>query len=498
MKKWLLILLVLVSLAGVVWVFAYQYTLWEQESIIDTQQMMSWTTSKNVSDESINPIVDSELSKDEIVRKKIESIKNRLALKWLIMQWDSYYRNQQLPLALKKYLEFYRQNPEDDLIIQKLWDTYFELKKFGSALNYYKLLSQLGEENRKQLALSYLASEDISNPVVIQNLNTLLEEKNYPEQERYYFNQSLSCITDFHNCKIQFQTYFEQADENWEVREISYAPLWDLKLALENYKNFQVDEVYLKNAYMISSWYSNRLYKLASKLGDELLLEKKDYKPILKIVAQSQYELGEYSTARTKLWDYYIIDALDPAVSYILGVVNEKLKDYVLANIYFQKSIELWYTPSIDPRRHIIHNFYLLQNDKSLLLAFEKMVSEEESLQKDDLTLAIYYHIIFDSFELALEWSKKWQELFPEDWDFYAYQWWILREQWRLKDALSALQLWGKVEEKNPFVFINIAYTVKELWNIPGAKIYFQKVIDIAPDSDYANQATAELTALEK
>jgi hypothetical protein len=495
MKKIIIIFVWIFVILWMWWVLAYQYKLIPGETPDMSWEL--WIIEENIEDEW-DIIENDEVDKEAIVQQKINSIKKRLALKWLIIEWDGYYRNQQLPLALKKYLEFYKQNPDDDLVIQKLWDTYFELKKYGSALNYYKLMGQLNEENRKKLALSYIASNDIWSNSIQWEFKALLESKKFEEQELFYYTQSLACIANFHECKLAFWEYFETLSSEWNPREITYEPLLDLKRSIENYKNFQVDEVYLKDAYMISSWYSNGLYNLAINLGNKLLIEKENYKPILKIIAQSEFELWNYEQARKDLWKYYAIDEKDSAINYILWIVNEKLKDYVLANIYFQKSLNLWYTPSIDARRHIIHNFYLLQNEKSLLQAFEKMIEEETLLQKDDLALAIYYHILYESYSTALTWTKKWQELFPEDWDFYAYEWWILREEWKLKEALSALQAWWNIDEKNAFIFINIAYTVQELWNLAGAKIYFEKVINIAPDSDFALQAEAEITALEK
>ncbi|NDK09377.1 hypothetical protein GW846_01210 [Candidatus Gracilibacteria bacterium] len=493
MKKIIILIVGILGVLGMGGVLAYQYSQ-------DTPLIINTPTEKieEIVPDDIALIDNDEIDKEAIVQQKINSIKKRLALKGLIIEGDGYYRNQQLPLALKKYLEFYKQNSNDDLVIQKLGDTYFELKKYGSALNYYKLLGQLNTDTKKKLALSYIASNDITQSTIQNEFKTLMEAKNFNEQELFYYTQSLSCIGDFHQCKLGFGEYFDTLDANGIAREISYEPLIDLKKSLENYVNFQVDEVYLKDAYMISSWYSNGLYSLAIDLGNKLLLEKINYKPILKIVAQSEFELGNYEQARKELGKYYAIDEKDSAINYILGIVNEKLKDYVLANIYFQKSLDLGYNPSIDARRHIIHNFYLLQNDKSLLQAFKKMVEEEKNLQKEDLALAIYYHIIFESYDKAFLWSKKGQELFPEDGDFFAYEGWILREEGKLKEALSSLQAGGIIDEKNPFIFINIAYTVQELGNIPGAKIYFAKVISIAPKSDFASQAKAELTALEK
>jgi len=42
-----------------------------------------------------------------------------------------------------------------------------------------------------------------------------------------------------------------------------------------------------------------------------------------------------------------------------------------------------------------------------MLRVFTDLVNEEELLEYDDLGLAIYYHIIHQKYDTALEWSKK-------------------------------------------------------------------------------------------
>lgn len=441
---------------------------------------------------------DSIFDREAIVQQKIETIKKRLALKGLIIQWDTYFRNQQLPLALKKYLEFYKQNPWDDLIIQKLADTYFDMKKYGSALNYYTQLTHFDAVKRKSLMMSFLYSSDIWEPTFPTTLSKFMNEYNFPEQEVYYYTQSTSCLLDFHTCKEWFEAYFGTLWPDWDLIKIDYAPLLDISAAIENYKNFQVDGVYLKNAYLIASWYSSWYLPLAIELGKDLLEEKKWYKPVLKIISQSYFELWEYEKARETLWEFYKIDETDPAIAYMLWVVNEKLKEYILANIYFNKALTLWYMPSISVRRQIIHNFYLLDNTVNLLSSFKDLIEKESVIEENDLWLAIYYHIIHDKLEQALIWSKKWNILFPESWDFYAYEWWILREQWRLKEALDVLTAGTKIDASNQFIYINIAYTLAEIKNTPASLIYFKKVVALDAQTEYGIQAQKEIDLLTK
>lgn len=47
----------------------------------------------------------------------------------------------------------------------------------------------------------------------------------------------------------------------------------------------------MKDAYIISSWYQNGLFPLAIRMSQISLLQTPDYKPLLKIIAQSYYEM---------------------------------------------------------------------------------------------------------------------------------------------------------------------------------------------------------------
>ncbi len=450
---------------------------------------------------SVTPIVKEEKTipqektSEEIVRQKIETIKKRLALKGLIIEWDSYFRKQQLPLALKKYLEFYKKNPQDVLINEKIADTYFALRKFPSALNYYKKIQKSSPDKRIRIANTMLYSSSIDQQ---EERNKLLQEIStlpLTPEESFYYSNSISCVEDFHNCKVKFQEYFWFQDKNNE-KKIEFSHLSHIKESIENYRNFQIDEVYLKNAYIIGAWYSDGLYPLTIFLGEKLLEEKKGYKPILKIVAQSYFKLGKYEKSRETFMKYYEQDDSDPAVAYFLGIINEKLRENVLANIYFNRALDLWYTPSIDIRRQLITNFYILKNDENMLIAFKNLIEKEQDFWEEDLGLGIYYHIINKEYAQALKWSKRWQEIFADNGNFYAYEWWILREQWKLDEAINVLNKWISIDTKNPFILINLAYTFLEQDNSSDAIEYFKKVLLYAPKSEFWLAAQKEIDTL--
>lgn len=460
----------------------------------------SWSTSQ---DESMSPEEEKELQTQETIQNKIETIRKRLALKWLIIDGDGYYRDWQIAQALVKYLEFYRKNPEDQLILEKLWDSYFQLNKYSSSYSYYSKIDTPSEIVQDKIAVSLILETDFSDIVSVKSTQTQLK-KQLPEWELlYYYLASLECSLDFHNCKLELGEYFWPNEWGWEswdkISEISFSKLSDLKTAIENYRNFRVDEVYLKDAYIVASWYSNGLYSISAHMWEKILWYKPWYKPILKIVAQSYFELWEYEKSREILSKYQDIDDEDAAVNYMLWIIHTQLGDYVLANIHLSKAIKLQSPESLDIRRQLIHNFYQLDNQSNILKEFKDLIENESNYSSSDLWLAIYYHILQWDYETALGWSKLWIERFTEDaWNFYAYQAWILREKWELQLADTLLKQWNTLFPDNAFILINLWYTALELEKKWTAISYFKIILRDYPNTEFAVSAQQEIDILSE
>lgn len=502
MKK---ILIFLALLIGLMWSVTF-ILLPKIENKIDELTPVSSSGSDLVTidqEDSVVKELSQEATSKDIVRQKIETIRKRLALKWLIIEWDSYYRDGQLPLALKKYLDFYKLNPNDSLIIQKLGDTYFEMKKFQGAYNYYSKIADPSKNLQDRIMLSLMLTTKLDNNDSVLDTKKQLSDLWFSSQEEFYYQNSLMCIDDFHLCKKDFWNYFWPAEssenDSWTGSinpKIEYVKLDRVKSAIVNYQNFQVDDVYLKDAYIIGAWYTNGFYNLSAHMWEKLLESKINYKPILKIVAQSYYELWEYEQARTTLLTYYEIDDEDPWVAYLLWIINSKLREYVLANIYLTKAMDLWYSNQSDIHRKLIHNFYLLKNDDSMLDSFDALIKTGDFTQ-NDLSLWIYYHIIHDKYEQALEWSEKGISLFTTDTPvFHTYKWWILTEQWELELGRSILQEWYELDWEDPFVLINFWYNALARWNKWEALIYFKKIVTLSPESEFAKNAGEEIEKL--
>lgn len=464
-----------------------------------TQAAWSQEENKNLTTEELK-----EENTQKAIENKIETIRKRLALKWLIIQWDAYYREGKNTLALSQYLKFYRENPEDNVILEKIGDTYFNMHKYISSYNYYSKIQNPNNDILDKIALSLVLDtnfKDIGN-IKGQQIKLLSE---IPSSDiQYYYTTSLECSIDFHKCKLDFWEYlFPEvwSEENqWESKkEIEYKKLLSIKSAIENYRNFQIDQVYLKDAYIVASWYSEGLYSLSAHMWEQILSYKPWYKPILKIVAQSYFEMGEYEKSREVLLKYQAVDDEDPAINYMLGIIYTEQDDYILGNIHLSKAIKLWSKESLEIRRQLIHNFYELDNQSNMLKEFQDLIENESEYTAQDLSLGIYNHILAKEYEIADSWSEMWKERFPDEaGNFYAYQAWILREKWDFLQAESILQQGLEKFPENPFILINLGYTALALEKKWSAVSYFKNIQVKYPDSQFAQQAEVELLNLSQ
>ncbi len=443
----------------------------------------------------------------EVVDEKIQKIKKRLALKGIITQWDMYYANNQLPLALKKYLEVYEKNPNDTLIAEKIGNTYFDMHKYLSAQKYYKKIQNKTEKVQKKYLMASLYVGDIHQPLERQKFLQALQSENLSDEEIFYYQNSFYCIEDFHGCKIKFQEYFDAHPELeviwedvWTGATVSpqtamFPPLKNITSAIENYWNFQIEDIDLKNAYIVAEWYKDGLYPLASIMGETILTNKPGYRPIIKIIAQSQYNMGNYSQALNTLTDYYELDPNDPEIAYMIAVIQEHERDFLVANIYLSQALKYGYADPSNVYRRQIHNYSLLWDEANMMKTFEKLMTQDD-IDAEDASLAVYYSIAYDNLRQAENWARKWQTRFPESGNFYAYLGWIAREQGNLDTSYELLQQWYARDTQNPLLLINLAYTEKAMGKSWAAIIHFKDVLRKYPNSEFATQAQKELADL--
>ena len=507
MKRNIVIVVVVVLVC--VWVFILQTQF--VNTLLSKSKNNTATSSSGTQDilaeESVPETKTQKQINQEKVRQKIEKIKKRLALKGLISQGDEYFRNDQLTPALKKYLQAHKQNKNDEKIIQKLGDTYFEMHRYSLAEKYYEKLIHYSGFKKEKYAQSILYQGAFNTPEEQRDIIEKLANADSSSEEIFYYTTLFQCLENFSECVNEFQQYRE-APTLWTIEtigeentqsytlEITNAKIIEIKTAIQNYENFQTQQTYFKDALVIWALYQNQSYPLAIHLWKELLTTKNDYKPIIKIIADSYYELWDYENAKTYLSQYYEQDTSDKWVAYLLGVIHGDEGEHILSNIYLNKALENGYTPTINIRRTLIHNYFILESEENIIATFYDLIENEAEHDKSDLELAIYYYILYEKYEQARLWIQKGMEKYPTEENFHGYLGWIELENGNTQEAKAHIQAWLEINDKNTFLNYNMGRVQKQSWNIGAALVYFKRVIKTDPNGEFALGANKEIEAL--
>ena len=427
-----------------------------------------------------------ENDRSETVRRRIESIRKRHELRDMFISAEAYLEWWQQALWLRTLLDVYRENPEDWIVVTKIAETYYEMKRFWSALNYYMRLPTLNERQKQRVLLLHFYTQDITTDEWRNNILTSLDEIGVSEQDFEYYRLSLNCIQDNSWCLEWFQTYIST------LEEITSSKLNNMRLAIRNYLSFWLDEDYLLNTYIITQWYRDDLYPLVIELWSHVMDTRETYKPVIKLVWHSLFELWLYEDSKDILTRFHRLDDSDPWVNYMLWIIYAKTRDSVLANIFLRRALDLWYTPTLNLRRHIAYNFALIESRHNLLSALKDLIQLEEDYEKTDLSLAIYYHILYESYETAIEFAQLWQEKYSDDAYFYWYEGWAHRELWNPENSIKVLQEWLTIIPDNPFLYLQLAFALKEAWNEQSMKMILDRLLALDISSEYRQIAQRE------
>ena len=367
----------------------------------------------------------NQLSEAEKKKNKINDLRKKLALKWLIIKWDINLKNKEYTTALIKYLQIHKKLPNDKSTIKKIWDVYFNLKNFKKAYSYYSKIKNYEKLDNNMVSKSLISSVNIKESENIDYLLNELNTLNLSDDELFYYKNSLMCLTDFSLCKKDFSLYFEEKKEEnenniekswtWKTNTWSldvkenekFKELYNIEQALINYENFQIDDLSYKWALIAWAFYENWLYPISIEVSKIILEDKKDYKPLLKIVAKSYFEIWNYIESKLFLIEYNkLIKKNDPEASYFLWIVYEKLHEYVLSTIHFKKALKNWYENNLDINKRILFNYYELWEIEKMLSIFEVIIkSNDEELKLEDYNLAIYYNIVNEKNDKAKEYT---------------------------------------------------------------------------------------------
>ena len=428
--------------------------------------------------------------KSEVNNKKIffnktnknndNSIKNKQKIfleKWLLINWTIHLKNEEYILALRNFLKAYKIN-KSDWIKKQIADTYFLMKKWNDAYKYYSEIKNKNLVYKQNYLKSFLYSLNI---VKLKNnkkylswaIENIKKMKLLNTEEKFFYSNSLTCIKDFSLCKKNFEDYLKKH------KNIKSKQLLDIKQALQNYKDFKIDELYFKNALILWALFKNELYPIVIIIWEDILKEKKDYQPIIKMIAQSFFELWDYKNAKKYLTKYYALDSNDKNILYLLSIIAQKNHDYVLSNIYLTKAEKLWYNPITNIYRLKIYNAYILDDSNKLIENFDKLIKSEKKPQYEDLVLATYYNIINWNNTKAWEYANKWIKLYPNKEDFYWFKAWILIEENKLDEAKKLLEKWYNINRKNALINLTL-WILKEKNNKKiEAMLYYKRALKL-------------------
>lgn len=483
MKKYFSLFLIILSFFAVGGIIIYKLTKNDAE-IISEKENIDISLTENLDEKT------SSWSAED----KMKELRNKFTVKWLIIEGDAYFNNDQYALALRNFLQAFKNTNEDPIIAEKIGDIYMKMNKYGPAYKYYKkAIWKISPELKDKTILSYLYNADLKGEGKREDAKKEILSLNFTEEKKFYYFTVLECLQDFHTCKTNFSNYIYNEKKELETEELK-----NIKTAFDIYRNFQLEDIYYKNALIIWGLFKNKMYPISVLLGKNLLKEKENYKPILKIVAQSYFEIGNMQWAKIYLWLYNKVEPDNKDIIYMMGVINLKLNEYILSNIFLNRAIELDYKPSINVKRRLIYNYFELGAMEKMLKEFESLVKNEKEIEKEDIYLAIYYHIVYNKKDIALELTKLWLKKFPTDGSMYGYMGWIYKDKNELEKAEEILKQWLEIDSQNALLNLNMWYLEIAKWKERKSIIYFKKTIKKDKEGDFWKQAIKEIDKITR
>lgn len=440
---------------------------------------------------SLEKSIEMPLESENTPEKKDEDIKIEkqrqvlTSVRWLVIKWDYYRRNWNNFLAIEKYIKALERESDNDKIRTKLADLYFEIWEYKQAFSNYYMLKNKNADATKKMLSSFVLSEKNIDDDSIKKLSFGINKMNVNTEIKDFYTISLSCYESFDSCRENFLSYF------WEY-DISTEDMQNIKKAFERYEKFQIWEEYFINSLIIWEIYKSWLYNLSAILSEKILVDKPNYTPILKIVWWSYFYLWDFEKARNNLKKYYKFSPKDSEIAFLLWEISSSLLDHSASNLYYNVALKNGYNPEEVVLRRLIYNYFILWNDNNLISSFARLLSLP-SANSDDFALWIYNSLTNSRLSLAREFIDKALVKFPDDVVFIAYNWWLLRLEWKLEEAEKILQEWAKKNPRNSLLTLNIAYLMQDTWNNVQAKIYFKRTITLNWDWEFWSLAKKEL-----
>lgn len=316
--------------------------------------------------------------------------------------------NNEYSEAAGLYERILRLTPSEE-IERKLAHIAFRAKKFQRSSDLYKKFEKdlYQSENEEFLhALRYTGDSEFVTTLVSIDI---------PENMREAFQVSWTCEHEFISCEKAI----------WEYKH-NYGPIVDLKNALKNYEALGNKDASYKEALLIWAFYKNKDYTTAMKIGENVLRQKPDYRPILKIVGFSAFMINEYERAQWVLGKYKKLEPKDPEVDFILWLIQFEKEDYETSNIFFNRAVLWGYKPKTVVERKLAYNYYVLWLYKNMFQVLGYLVLEND-VAEADITNAIYLALVHEESRNAGEWIRIGKERFPSSDNILSLEAWHLR-----------------------------------------------------------------------
>ncbi|MDD3646755.1 MAG: tetratricopeptide repeat protein [Candidatus Gracilibacteria bacterium] len=422
-----------------------------------------------------------------------ELLKKEYASRGLTLNGDIHLENDEYILALRNYIEASKNDKNDQNIIKKIADIYFTLKNWEQAYKYYSKITNEELIDNKKLFFSLLYSTNLEDTQTFSGIIDSINLFSKTPEEKFYYTNSLECLKDFSLCKNNFQDYLEQPGFNPDSDELK-----NIKIVLENYYSLQLDELYYKNSLIVGVFLQNELYPIAIILGKGILEEKPNYKPILKIIAQSYFELGDYEQAKKYLNSYYNLEQDDMGASYMLGIIYQKLHDYLLSSIHFSKALKLGFPDKESIYRLQIYNAYILNDTNKIIAYFDELIKSQEKPKYKDLVLATYYNLINGNTTRGIKLTEIGLKLYPDKEDFFGFTGWVFLENGKLNEAEVALKKGFKINPENTIINYNLGKLEKTKGEYIKAMVYFKRSQKLDNGGEISKMSEIELQKLEE
>ena len=443
------ILLIIISL--IIWAY-FLFSNINRDKNLNHLLNNTWVSEEDKADLISDLDENKSISKEEI-DKKIDNLKRKIKLKWLIANADMYYDENEYMIALIKYQQILKNIPDDEEINVKAWDINYKIHRYKKANEYYSKVKNSSFLDKDKAIMS-LINDKWVNENNLEELTKSIEKFEISDEKKFYYTTSLVCVVDYSLCRDKYQKYFESH------KDIGTEEMKVMKESLEAFKNFKDTDLYYKAAFVTWAFFQNWLYYISLKTSEWILNQRADYKPIMKVAAKSAYEVWDYISAKKYLTEIKKTENNNPEISYFLWRVFEKLNNKVPALVNYQKALKDWYKDILDIKRRIVFLYFESNETEKMLNAFNDLINTKwEKLDKNDYNLAIYYNILYNRLEKAKHYSELWIRNFKDTEIFYWYIAWIMLQDEnqtpvKLRIIKSYIDKANEVDTKSPTILM--------------------------------------------